>query len=43
LAHEDALAGMYLLFLAPALAGGMKLLVDMTIFMLTFFTQASVG
>lgn len=43
LAHEDALAGMYLLFLAPALAGGMKLLVDMTIFMLTFFTQAAVG
>lgn len=43
LVHEDALAGMYLLFLTPALAGGMKLLVDMTIFMLAFFAQAAVG
>lgn len=43
LAHEDALAGMYALFLAPSLAGGAKLLVDMTIFMLAFFSQASVG
>ena len=43
MAHEDALAGMYALFLTPSLAGGAKLLVDMTIFMLAFFQQAAVG
>lgn len=43
LMREDALAGMYLLFLTPALAGGMKLLVDMTIFLFAFFAQAAVG
>ena len=43
MAHEDALAGMYALFLTPSLAGGAKLLVDMTIFMLAFFQHAAVG
>ncbi len=40
LKNEDALAGMYLLFLAPALIGAVKLIVDMTIFLLAFFVQA---
>lgn len=40
LKNQDAFAGMYLLFLAPAVVGGMKLLADMTIFMLTFFAQS---
>ena len=43
MAHEDALAGMYALFLTPSLAGGAKLLVDMTIFMLAFFQHVAVG
>lgn len=43
LQQEDSLAGMYLMFLTPALAGGMKLLVDMTIFMFAFFSQAALG
>lgn len=43
LINEDALAGMYVLFLVPALAGAVKLMIDMTIFLLTFFTQVSVG
>lgn len=39
---EDAMAGMYLLFLSPAVAGAGKLLCDMTLFLFTFFTQVSV-
>ncbi len=42
LLQEDTLAGMYLLFLAPSLAGGMKLMVDMTLFLFAFFTQSVV-
>ena len=40
LKNEDALAGMYLLFLAPALVGAIKLIIDMTVFLLAFFVQA---
>ncbi len=42
LMNEDALAGMYVLFLTPALAGAAKLMIDMTIFLVAFFTQINV-
>lgn len=34
--NEDSLAGMYALFLAPALSGAGKMLVDMTMFLVVF-------
>lgn len=37
--NEDSLAGMYALFLAPALTGAGKMLVDMTMFLVVFMTQ----
>ena len=42
LMDEDSLSGMYLLFLLPAVAGAMKLLCDMTVFLLTFLGQVTV-
>ncbi|MGN0342762.1 MAG: hypothetical protein ACI4DO_08205 [Roseburia sp.] len=37
--NEDSLAGMYALFLAPALTGAGKMLVDMTMFLVVFLSQ----
>ena len=42
LMDEDSMAGMYLLFLSPAVAGAMKLICDMTVFLTTFLGQVSV-
>ena len=42
LMDEDSLAGMYLLFLSPAVAGAMKLICDMTVFLITFLGQVTV-
>lgn len=38
--NEDSLAGMYALFLAPALTGAGKMLADMTMFLIVFLAQA---
>lgn len=38
--NEDSLAGLYALFLAPALTGAGKMLVDMTMFLIVFLAQA---
>lgn len=37
--NEDALAGLYGLFLAPALTGAGKMMVDMTVFLVVFLAQ----
>lgn len=37
--NEDALAGLYGLFLAPALTGAGKMMVDMTMFLILFLGQ----
>lgn len=42
LENEDSLAGIYLLFLAPAMTGAMKLIVDMTLFLVVFLGQVSI-
>lgn len=42
LMDEDSMAGMYLLFLLPAVAGAMKLICDMTVFLITFLGQVTV-
>lgn len=36
---EDSLAGLYALFLTPALTGAGKMMVDMTVFLMVFLTQ----
>lgn len=41
--NEDRLAGMYLYFLAPALLGALKLVMDMTLFLVVFLSQTHVG
>ena len=38
----DSMAGMYLLFLAPAVAGMLKLAIDMGVFMMIYFTGITV-
>ena len=39
-ANEDSLAGLYALFLAPALSGAGKMMVDMTMFLVAFLAQS---
>lgn len=41
--NEDKLAGMYLYFLAPALLGALKLVMDMSLFLVMFLSQSNVG
>lgn len=41
--QKDANSGMYLLFLAPVLTASGKMIVDMTVFMLTFLSGAMIG
>ena len=38
LMDQDRTSGLYLLFLAPVLTGGMKMLVDMGLMMLSFLS-----
>lgn len=40
--NEDALAGLYALFLAPALTGAGKMMVDMTMFLVAFLAQTKI-
>ncbi len=42
LAFENSLAGMYMLFLAPQITGGAKLIVDMFLFFITFMASVTV-
>lgn len=42
ISNDDSLAGIYSLFLAPALVGGLKLIADMSLVMIVFFSQVSV-
>lgn len=42
LSNRDKLAKMYLLFLLPALLGALKMMVDMTLILLTFFSELHV-
>lgn len=39
--NQDSLSGMSILFLAPLLIGGFVLMVDMTVFLMTFLTKMS--
>ena len=41
LENEDSLAGMYVMFLAPQLTGGLKMVVDMVLLLVVYLSQQS--
>jgi hypothetical protein len=43
LSNEDAMAGMQVLFLAPQITGGLKMLVDMVLLFTVYMVQLGNG
>lgn len=41
--NEDALAGMYALFLAPQLTGGVKIVIDMLVLLVSYLGSYGLG